>query len=460
VNDSTRTLSAFETLRAEDEPWLAECYVPPPDFSVMASWRSAVIFGEPGTGNTALRLALEGRVWAPGQRPHVLLARWQLAPWFTTAATGTVLVQQQYRMALDAVARALIEHLGRWPEGWGDAPTWAHETLAWFIHHYFHGDLMHYVGMLQEEGTADGCALLQALITAPVKNVLYPEAAPTLVMSELIRALERLGLQGVWVFVSDLEPWLQADGHALARTMHAFLTTLALFEHPRFAYKMLLPAALEPRLGSAGGIVRHRAEVFSLRLQWQTDILQAITERRLAWAFERAEFTFQDLCDLPNLAQWLQRCGGYSPRGWLQFIRPFVSAYLQAVQTSRQWQPLPKKVCRDVQRQHAPRLFLDETTGQITVGLRTIENLPIGLYALLCHLYRKRGQICSWRELYDVYVKAYPDSVPDPDVKRAEYAGMLDTALWRLRQEIEPDPRQHLLIVTVKQRGVRLDHAW
>lgn len=457
---SASGLSAFDSLRAEDESWLAECYVPPPDFSVMASWRSALIFGEAGMGNTALRLALERRVVPLGQPPSVLLARWQLATWIAPAAEGTALVEEHHRLALDAVARALFEHLSRHPHGWSSAPSWAQQTLIWFIHRYLQGDLAHLVESLCDDGNPDGCALLRAIVASSVRDILYPDAAPMLVAAELVKALDRLGLQGIWVVVADLEPWLQVDAPRLATTLHAFLTTLALFEHPRFAYKLFLPAALEPTVGRAGGVVRHRAETFNLRWQWRPATLQAMVEKRLAWALGRPAFTLADLCELSSLSEWLQRCAANSPRGWLQFARPFLSAYLAAGQGSVEVKPLSQKACREVQRRHPPRLYLDEATGRVTVGLRTVENLPAGPYALLRHLYRSRGKVCSWHELYRVYVEAYPDSVADPDAKRAEYAGTLDTALWRLRQEIEPDPKHHVLLVTVKQLGVRLDNAW
>lgn len=460
MNDLAQAAIAFETLRAEDEPWLAECYVPPSDFSVMTSWRSALIFGETGMGNTALRLAMEHRVAPPGQPPAVLLARWQLATWVAPAAEGTALVGEQRRMALDAVVRALVGYLGQHPQTWGSAPVWAQQTLIWFIHRYLHGDLAHLVESLCDDGNPDGCLLLRAIVASPVRDILYSDAAPTHIIAELVKALERLGLQGVWVLVADLEPWLQIDFDRLATTLHAFLTTLALFEHSRFAYKMFLPAMLETTVGKAGAVVRHRAETFNLRWQWQPTTLQAIVDRRLAWALGRPAFTLDDLCEMPTLSEWLQRCASYSPRGWLQFTRPFFSAYLAASERSDAASPLSKKACREVQRHHPPRLYLDEASGQITVGLRTIENLPAGPYALLRHLYRHRGKVCSWYELYRVYVEAYPDSVADPDARRAEYAGTLDTALWRLRQEIEPDPKHHVLIVTVKQSGVRLDNAW
>lgn len=460
MNDVARAAIAFENLRAEDEPWLAECYVPPPDFSVMASWRSVLIFGESGMGNTALRLALERRVAPADQPPSVLLAHWPLTTWVAPSAEGTSLVSEHHRMALDAVARALVEYLGRYPNTWGSAPGWAQKTLVWFIHRYFKGDLAHMVELLCEEGNPDGCALLRAILTSSVWDILPPDAAPMLVVAELVKGLEKLGLNGVWVLVADVEPWLQVDADRLVTTFHAYLTTLALFEHPRFAYKMFLPEALEASLGKAGGIVRHRMETFNLRWQWQPSVLQTMVEKRLAWALGRPGFTLADLCELPNLSSWLQRCASYSPRGWLQFTRPFLSAYLAANEGSDTPKPLTQKACREIQRRHPPRLYLDEETGRVTVGLRTIENLAPGTYALLRHLYRHRGKVCSWRELYRVYVEAYPDSVADPDARRAEYAGTLDTALWRLRQEIEPDPKLRLLIVTVKQAGVRLDNAW
>jgi len=458
-------LSAFDSLRAEDEPWLAECYVPPPDFTLMAGWRSVLIFGGVGSGRTALRLALERHRCPPGQKPSLLLVRWPMSLVATTGLTGTALVEEQMRHVLDAVVRAILQHLLRYPADWGQAPAWAQDTLIWFVHRHLRGDVGHHLASLEAEADAEAMALLRSIATASVHEVLYPDAPPPLIVAELTRALEKLGLEGIWVLVAGLEPWLAAGPQRLADTLHAFLSTLALFEHPRFAYKMLLPDDLESLLRSAGSVVRQRADVYLLRQQWDALTLQAIVERRLAFALGEPGFSLADLCEDPGLPNWLARCGGTSPRGWLQFARHFLAAYLAEAQATGKRQPLSKKKYRDIQRRHAPRLYFDEVNDKVIVGWREIQDLPPGPKALLRHLYRHRGRVCQWGELHRVYLKAlyprlYSDVEAASEFTRAEYAGMLDTALWRLRQAIEPDPEQRILVVTVKGKGVRLDNAW
>ena len=69
-------LAAFETLRAESEPWLAECYVPPADFELMAGASSAVVFGAAGSGKTALYDRLRNVLMPTDQLPARLVCEW------------------------------------------------------------------------------------------------------------------------------------------------------------------------------------------------------------------------------------------------------------------------------------------------------------------------------------------------------------------------------------------------
>ena len=70
-------LATFDALRAEDEPWLADCFVPPSDFSIIAGARSVIVYGEEGSGKTALYQMLL-RYLRPAQRPpERLVVEWQ-----------------------------------------------------------------------------------------------------------------------------------------------------------------------------------------------------------------------------------------------------------------------------------------------------------------------------------------------------------------------------------------------
>jgi len=450
-------VAAFDSLRAEDEPWLPQCYQPPTDFPLMASWRSALIFGEAGSGKTGLRLALE-RTWSPpGQKPPLLLVRWAINIAAAPDLTGTALVQEQVDQILDVIARALLKHLAHHPDDWEKTPTWAHHTLAWFSQHHLLGDPAHHVASLEREVSAAGLALLQNVITLTTPDVLYSGAPPPLIYAELIRALNTIGLDGMRILVSGLEPWMAADPQRLVETLHPFLSALGLFEHPRFAYTMILPARLPSPLWSAGSVARRRVDTYPLK--WSTTRLQTMVERRLALAMGETDFPLKQLGSAKQLQNWLQGCGGHSPRGWLEAIRPFLITYLEKSTRQGKRKSLTKQQCISVQKRHPPRLFVDPDTGRITVGWREIANLQRGQQAMLKYLYHHRGQVCTRERLY----RAYLDGLGEPadDILHpAEYAGRLDNAVYRLRQAIEPDSANPVLLVTSKGEGFRLDNAW
>lgn len=450
-------LAAFDSLRAEDEPWLAQCYAPPPDFPLMASWRSALIFGDVGSGKTALRLALEREWCLPGAKPSVLLVRWPMTIVPTLELAGMELVLRHVGQLMDVVARTLLQHLDRYPVNWGAMPSWGRNTLTWFVQRHLQGDLAHHVASLEGKVSLEGLALLRDVATASVPDVLYPGTPTPLIIAELVRALQVIGLEGVRVLVAGLEPWVAVDTKHLAEHLEGFLSALALFEHPRFAYTMLLPSALESPLWSAGGVACRRAVPYSLK--WDTQMLRAVVELRLAVALEEANFTLEHLGPAEALLGCLKRCGGRSPRGWLEMIRPFIATYLVETEKQGKRKPLTVDQCLAVQERHPPRLFMDLDTGHVTVGWREVAGLQSGQQALLRYLYQHRGQTRRRRDVYRAYLEGTGRKLPAKEFEK-DYAGTLDNAIYRLRQAIEPDPAHPVLVVTVKGKGFRLDNAW
>ena len=102
-------LSVFDALRAEDEPWLADCYVPPAEFALMVGARARLIFGETSSGKTALRLALEHAWQDEGAKAAWLVVHWHFNVLVGTseALTGSALAARQQIQVFDAVvARA------------------------------------------------------------------------------------------------------------------------------------------------------------------------------------------------------------------------------------------------------------------------------------------------------------------------------------------------------------------
>jgi DNA-binding winged helix-turn-helix (wHTH) protein len=448
-------LAAFDSLRAEDEPWLDMVFVPPPDFELMAGARSAVVFGEAGSGKTALLRALARRAAPLGRKPTKLLVNWYPLPLPSGAQADSYAVRAQQVQIFDACAVALFRHLPRYPDEFAAAPAWAKNTFAWFARQYLQGDFQARFAALLDETGPTGQASLRELVSLPPCQVLYPDAPQELIGAELGEALRELGLSGVWVLADGLGAWTGAERENLVGGLAAFLSALAPFEQARFAYKLLLPADLESLLDEASAVVRRRVDVY--RLRWTTSALQDMVEKRLALAVSRERFALSDLCQADGLRNWLARCGGVSPRGWLYYTRPLLAAYLQEAQRGEA-RALHEEEWKAISKRHPPQLWLDEATRHVTVGWREIENLSPGEWALLNHLYQHRGRICSRRNLYYAYLNAVdPNRKPSDEIPaEVDYASVLDSALNRLRQDIEPLPDDPVLIATVKGRGVRL----
>ena len=95
------------------------------------------------------------------------------------------------------------------------------------------------------------------------------------------------------------------------------------------------------------------------------------------------------------------------------------------------------------------------------MGHRQVQGLPETEWAILEYLYQHRERICTRDELYH---KAHlSTSGSNQTIGRflpKEYEGALNNALLRLRQAIEPDPKDPLFIVTHRGKGVKLEHAW
>jgi hypothetical protein len=446
-------LPLFDTLRAEEEPFLPKCYVKPSDFSMIASTRSAVILGQTGSGKTALSQAIVRHINPPGRKMRFLVVPWNLPLLLDQELEGLALVLAQVKRIMDPVARALIRHLARYPADWEAAPPWCQDRLHWFIHEYLEGDQEHLFHSLGWDLDKEGQKLLRDLACRPAIQVLKPESPPHLVMERLLDAWKVMGYQGIVILMDGVEPWLLVAPGQMASSLHAFLSTLPLFECPGFSFKLLLPARLERSLGSAGAALRGRVNWHNL--EWKPDQLRSIVELRLALALGEESVSLEELAKGSSLVDWLFRCGGLSPRGWLGALRPFVDAYEEAGCIT-----LSDEECEAIQMRNPPRLFVDPATKEILVGHRPISKLTDGLDAVLHYLYEHRGRVCHRRDLYVTYMDAlYPDRERLSILTASDYGGVMDTVLWRLRQAVEPDPTNPVHIVTVKGRGVRLDNT-
>jgi hypothetical protein len=452
-------LSVFSSLRAEDEPWLSACFVPPPEFERVTAQQSIVAFGAPGSGKTALFQELQTRSRQANGKPVRLLVNWRPPPLPPDMQPNLVWVKRQTDHILDACAYALGHHLHGNPDDYGGAPVWARTRLVWFIHRFTQPDPALRLGPLAE-GSSEGATLIRQILATPVRDVLYEDATPDQIVAELVSALKTLGLDDVWVMSDGLEGWAEADPDRLARSLSAFLSTLPLFERSGLVYKLCVPANLEPALSHASGLIRRRVD--SIHIQWNTDELRQLVERRLALATGQKMFDLGQLCDAPGFPGWLERVGGASPREWLDQVTPLVRCYLEESRSG----PIDETAWKQLRSEHPPRLYLDDVSRTVIVGGREIglESLPATAYEMLCYLYQRGGQVVTKAELYFLVCRGLakvPRSPADEHYEgRKVYEGLVDTTLWRLRAAIEPEPSDPVLLVTERGHGVVLQVRW
>ncbi|MBL7064194.1 MAG: FHA domain-containing protein [Anaerolineae bacterium] len=93
-----------------------------------------------------------------------------------------------------------------------------------------------------------------------------------------------------------------------------------------------------------------------------------------------------------------------------------------------------------------PLLVVDEASGEIWVNRNSVSLSPKE-QTLFDLLYQNAGRACSKQEIAET---AWPEY-------RAEvYDYQIESLVKRLREKLEPDPRNPVLIVTVRGRGYKL----
>jgi len=460
--------TAFSSLKAEDEPWLLNGYfVPPPNIEQVTGERSVIVFGAPGSGKTALSHYLKRLCLNTDDSPNRLLVEWTPSPAVDDDKLSDIAaVQMQAKQVLDACAEAILRLLAFYPTCLQAAPPTSTEALSWFLKKYSQIDLSLRVEQLIEKKQPPGESILKSIISATPRNVLPDNASPDKVAARLVTTLKSIGLAGVWVIGNDaeLEMWAEVAPDDLVVNLSSFFSTLPLFERANFSYKLLLPAWLEQKMMTVVHTIRQRQRLSPYYLrQWDTACLEEVVMRRLQLAMERP-FTLRQLCTAPDLIEWLDWVGTPSPREWLEQVKPLVDYYRDHNLKT----PVDQKTWYKLRRNHPPKIYLDDEGKRITVGARQIslDKLPTKAYEILKYLYRQPDNyVASRAELYYRFYREL-DYVPIPTDKHYElpgnYRGALDTALWRIREAIEPNPsrRNHVLIITVRGHGIKLNTRW
>ncbi len=455
-----REIEIFDILKSEEESWLLDVFEAPSEFDLICGPRSVIVFGEAGAGKTAICCALAALSRNADGMLNRLLVEWRPQPPKPTAALDSTLVEEQLREIMDACAFQLLIYLSRCPELFYTPLEWVQDSLVWFIRTYTRGDLKTRIGPLRREVGEKGHSLLLEILARPVRMVLEGDVGPEYVIRELLKALEELNLNSVWVLVDNLDIWSEAAPEALNQGLTAFLSALALFEQTGFAYKIFLPSKLERYLAGVSGITRRRVSVYYL--QWTTEKLTQLLLRRLHLATGVELTTVTQICTDPDLIDWLERCGGNTPAGWLEYARPLVAAYLDR-QRNGHTAPISEAEWLEIRRRNPPKLSLDRTTQRVRVGERISKELTEQQFALFEYLYKNAGETCTRSQLhYLADLKLPSEPRPGDDLYEApkDYSGQLETAIWRLRDAIEPAPQHPFFIITVKGKGYRLENAF
>jgi DNA-binding response OmpR family regulator len=102
---------------------------------------------------------------------------------------------------------------------------------------------------------------------------------------------------------------------------------------------------------------------------------------------------------------------------------------------------------------------------QVFLGYQPIADLSGSSLAILCYLYSHPDRSCNKEELYYRVLRGldHEPRVPDdPDWEVPKnIQGAMDTALWRLRQSLEPNPSEPIYIVSSRGKGIiRLENTW
>lgn len=441
----------FGSLRAETESaWLAHAYLPPRLFAQMIEPRSILVAGDEGSGKTALELYL--KEYAAQKSPRLLVVSWRPSLPEENISSGQV-AELFIAQAMDSLSFAFLQQIVRQPALYAKAPLWARDFMHWFVQAFLRGDRQYHLSRLADGSAAEGLEIVTRLLNDARREVFSRDSLPSSILSHLTSAIKALELEGIWIFVDGLDTLFRVSPDRLEKFIVNFFSTLDLFEEDTFAFKVIISSELETRLLKTRGVLTRRFSTHQLR--WTEEELIRLAEKRISLSTKRNDLSLARFCKGPEWLDWLKKYAGLSPRGWLELTRPILMAYLE------KGKPLTQTEWLDAYRQSPPPLRLDLETNHVYVGWNEVDLKGIG-YNLLRYLYENRHRPCKKSELYEhVYKEFYKTEIAkkkkdDKRSTRVDWEGPLDTALYRLRQAVEWDPREGaapLYIISERGKG-------
>ena len=449
-------LSAFETLQADREPWLAEAFVPPRVYNLIAGQNSTIIYGATGAGkSTVLQMLKKQYLVESHDQPHLLIVEWKPVPQESQEQVDPARWQLEITKQLSLT---LLELLSANDTLRDLAPNWAISIFDAFIRTYPPDWMEMTLFRLSGQATDAGQIWLKSFETIQPDQAKLQYSMTHLPrlrsIEHLLSSLQTIQMAGIWVLIDGLERWGRFGKAQLDDQIRDFLSSLIWFEQPGLLFKIVIPDDWKPMIRKSGAIQRRRLDEFTLR--WRREDLETIASRRLTLATGYPEFDLGHLCSDCGLEQWLWQYGGKTPRGWLLLLRDIYNEYHNQNNdpiSSEQWQKL--------RRQIMPPLRIAEDS-RVLIGHHEITGLPERSSAMLEYLYKKR-RLCSRQELYYRAYRGYARVPIDHKDNLWEYPddwrGIIDTALWRLRKAIEPDPNNPIFLINIRGRGIKLEHT-
>lgn len=446
----------FDSLIAEREgEWLHDLYIRPEHFLSMAGSRSFILFGGEGAGKTALRIALQ-RYSAQTGSAAPLAIHWR-PDLDMQQGDARQIVREFMKQLMSRCAQEILYYAYRNPHNLKNAQPWTQEAAAWFAQTFLAEDWRFEIERLNAEFQGQDIDGVQTLLSQNARPLLFADAPAASVLTKVAFIVKGLGAGGVQAYVDGMEILLDQDKEALVNTIRSLLSTLALFEEPGFVIKMMAPEQIEGDLLSANSTIRRRWEVFHLK--WSNAQLVEMIETRAAAMLGKGSYKIKDLCSAKELQEQFEKLGGTSPRGWLKSAH----ALLEYQQT-KNGAPLSLKELNAVSYQNLPSLRIDLATDKVFIGYGEISALQPLAKKILRYIYALENKTCSREELYyrahqefDVIPKSSKD---DHWVGRAQWEKSIDTALYRIRQIIEPDPKNPVYLISDTGKGiVRLNNV-
>lgn len=441
--------SLFNTLKAENEPWLDKVFVSLPAFERLKENHSIILYGEPGNGKTALRLELQKQ-----KEAGIFTVCWMPEPTLETPATGTLLAQQAMRQVLRTCVEGLILE-GYLPQRLKEPSRHIASALQWFLQNYLPFDPTFFIESQANKLSKDATQWYLKLVEQSLPPIIKEQTSLRDQIRLLITILRQAKYEGLWLTIDGLERWIpRYAGEQVTAALDAILSTLVLFDAPEVAYKFFIPASLKGILHKTTGVDRHRAE--EVQLIWSAENLQAMLEKRMAYGLSSKKVSIDSLCDGTEFLNWLKSFGGDSPREWLRFAAPLIAEY------HKQNKKLTTTQTREFIRKHPAPLRLQHERREVWLGKKCI---PIGStteFRVLEYLAARPGKICSLEELY-YYAQAELAAVPDKgDLKWVHmntWRGAMDMTILRLRKKIEENYKEPLYLITHHGKGLELFHV-